>query len=87
MNNKIKIAGLVLAAGAATVFALAPVAATAAHHSSKSVACMGVNTCKGHSSCKTANNACKGQNSCKGKGVVDMSKAACDQVGGTTGKA
>ncbi len=84
MKKTSKVAGLVLAIGAASVFALAPVVATA-HGEGKNVHCMGVNACKGKSSCKTADNACKGQNSCKGKGVVGMSKGACEQVGGTVG--
>ena len=37
-----------------------------------------MNSCKGQSACKSANNACKGQNSCKGKGFVEMTKAECD---------
>ncbi len=35
-----------------------------------SVKCIGGNSCKGHSSCKSAGNSCKGQNSCKGKGWI-----------------
>ena len=38
----------------------------------------GVNSCKGHSACKTAYNSCKGQNSCKGKGFMEMTQAKCD---------
>jgi hypothetical protein len=77
-----KLAGVVIAIGAASMFALAPVVASAASH--HMVPCAGVNACKGHSSCKTADNACKGQNACKGKGVVSLSKSQCEQVGGTS---
>jgi hypothetical protein len=49
------------------------------------VHCVGVNACKGNSSCKTANNACKGQNSCKGLGYVSMSSEQCKQIGGKEG--
>ncbi len=48
------------------------------------VQCFGVNACKGHNDCKTADNACKGQGSCKGKGFVDLTKLSCSNVGGTT---
>jgi hypothetical protein len=49
------------------------------------VKCVGVNSCKGSSSCKTVNISCKGHNSCKGKGFVMLDKGACDQVGGKVG--
>jgi hypothetical protein len=80
MTTKKKLVGVVMAIGAASMFALVPVVASAASH--HEVKCSGVNACKGHSSCKTANNACKGKNSCKGNGVVAMTKSQCDQVGG-----
>lgn len=83
MNTKAKVTGLVLAIGAASVFALTPAVSNAAH-GGKEVKCYGVNACKGKSSCKTANNACKGQNTCKGKGFVAMNAKQCDQVGGST---
>jgi hypothetical protein len=37
-----------------------------------------VNSCNGHSECKSATNACKGQNSCSGKGFVMLTPAECD---------
>jgi uncharacterized membrane protein len=40
--------------------------------------CVGVNSCKGHSDCKSAANSCKGQNACAGKGFVYMSQSECD---------
>ena len=73
--------GLALAATAAALFALAPVAASAADD----VKCMGVNACKGLSSCKTATSACTGLNSCKGQGYVLMSAEACTAIGGKEG--
>lgn len=48
--------------------------------------CYGVNVCKGHNDCATAENACKGQASCKGHGFVALSEKACADVGGTVGK-
>jgi len=49
------------------------------------VHCYGVNKCKGHNDCKTADNACKGHASCKGQGFVSLSASACDHVGGKVG--
>ncbi len=51
----------------------------------KDVHCYGVNKCKGHNDCKTADNACKGHASCKGHGFISMSASACDHVGGKVG--
>ncbi len=75
-----KTTGVALAITAATMFAISPMAAHASSHSGK---CMGANSCKGHSSCKTATSSCKGLNSCKGKGFLEMSKTECDAAGGT----
>ena len=44
--------------------------------------CYGVNKCKGHNACKTAENACKGQASCKGHGFVSTPTKACADIGG-----
>ena len=47
------------------------------------VKCAGVNSCKGHSECKTASHECKGMNSCKGDGwVTKKSAEACTSAGG-----
>jgi hypothetical protein len=75
-----KLTGVVLAIGAASVFALAPAVSSAAD--AASVNCYGVNGCKGQGACKTADNSCKGQNACKGKGVMSMSAADCAKAGG-----
>ena len=76
MANK----GAVLAAAAAAAFVLgAGNSALADHHEkSEKVHCEGVNACKGHSECKTAQNECGGLNSCKGKGWVSMTSEECD---------
>jgi len=42
------------------------------------VKCEGVNSCKGHGECKSAQNACKGKNGCGGQGFLMMTKAECD---------
>jgi hypothetical protein len=75
--------GLLLAATAAGLFALAPLVTAADAGANANGACFGVNACKGKSSCKTASNSCKGQNSCKGKGFIEeVSQGTCDQLGG-----
>jgi hypothetical protein len=70
------LSGIALAAAAAVMFSTAAVSTASADDAK--VKCAGVNSCKGHSACKSANNACKGQNSCKGKGFVEMTHADCD---------
>ena len=47
------------------------------------VHCYGINTCKGTSDCKTAQNECKGLNSCKGQGFKAMSAKKCAAAGGS----
>lgn len=84
--NKLRVTGTALAITAAAAFSFAPGVATAAGQSPM-VNCMGVNACKGQSSCKTAKNACKGQNSCKGTGVMQMTKKECKKAGGKVAKA
>lgn len=44
--------------------------------------CYGVNTCKGHNDCKTAENACAGHAECNGHGFVGIPTKACGDVGG-----
>jgi len=86
MRNDMRFRGLALATAAASLFALAPLAAQADAGAMGADAvgyCYGVNACKGKSSCKTASNGCQGRNSCKGQGLVDsVSKGTCDQLGG-----
>jgi heme A synthase len=68
--------GVTVATAAALLFGTAFVG-TAVAGTEAASHCAGVNSCKGQSACKSANNACKGQNSCKGKGYLEMTKAAC----------
>jgi len=75
MNSRI-LSGVALAAAAAFMFST--VAVTTARADEAKVKCEGVNSCKGHSACKSAHNACKGQNSCKGQGFLEMTKSECD---------
>lgn len=70
--------GLVLAATAAALLLSGAVGTPAAKAAEQEGKCIGVNSCKGTSACKSASNECKGHNACKGKGWVKMTKADCD---------
>ena len=67
--------GVAVATAAAMLFGTAFVGTAVA--ADDTVHCTGVNSCKGQSACKSANNSCKGQNSCKGKGFLEMTKEEC----------
>ena len=81
--------GMVMATAVAALFTSAAFAdtqmstTTTTATNAPMVHCAGVNSCKGHGSCKTATNACKGLNSCKGQGVMEMTKEKCLQEKGT----
>jgi mercuric ion transport protein len=47
-----------------------------------SIACYGINACKGQTACSTAANACTGQNTCKGKGWLSVPAKECAAKGG-----
>ena len=81
MSTAKKLSGVALAAAAATLFAVAPMNASAGAHVKGK--CIGGNSCKGASACATATTSCAGQNSCKGQGWVKMTKTECDEKGGT----
>lgn len=88
MSKQLKMSSIAMATLAAGLFAMqGPVAAEAKDTTAETVHCLGVNACKGMSSCMTADSSCSGQNSCKGKGYVEMSRKACQQVGGKEQKA
>ena len=78
MKVEIKTTGTTIALTAAALLAIAPVNSNAAEMGK----CMGVNSCKGHSDCKTASSSCKGLNACKGQGFLEMSKSQCAEKGG-----
>lgn len=85
MINSKKAMGVALAVAAAGMLSsAAPTFATGSTEGN--VHCYGVNKCKGHNDCKTAQNSCKGHASCKGKGFVSVSEKACDHLGGKVGK-
>ena len=79
-NSGTAIASAAFALALSGPAARAPSAATA---DEAKIHCMGVNTCAGTSDCATASNSCAGQNSCKGQGFLSMTKAECDEAGGT----
>ena len=85
MSKKDNCKGAILAAAAAALFIAMPMVASAGAHEEGEATghCVGANSCKGTSSCATANSRCKGQNSCKGQGFTETTKAACDEAGGT----
>lgn len=79
--------GIALAIAAASLFGCASsnMESSKGAMASEQVHCYGVNKCKGYNDCKTAKNACKGHGSCKGQGFVNMSRHACDEIGGKAG--
>ena len=82
MNAKI-LSGASMAAAAVALVLSGAASPALAKKMSKSVHCGGINSCKGTSACKTANNACKGMNSCKGQGwLPEKSAQACEAKGG-----
>ena len=87
MNVAKTTAGVALAVAAAGLLAgcYSNASKTEVASAESTVHCYGVNKCKGHNDCKTANNACKGMASCKGHGFVNLSAHACSEVGGTVG--
>ncbi len=83
-----------LIAAAASAFAAGALVASVASATTpmspsfgqNSLACKGINSCKGQSACKSVTNSCKGQNSCKGKGWLPaQSSLACRAEGGSVG--
>lgn len=88
MNTTHKASGLAIAVVAASLFAMAPVANAGNPAASAALGkCMGGNSCKGQSACKSFDHACKGQNSCKGHGFTMTSKDDCAKISGATWEA
>ena len=85
-----KVTGVALALAAAGIIAgcqtateSAPTASASTNNTADLVHCYGVNVCKGHNDCGTADNSCGGKASCKGSGFVAMPSKACGDVGDT----
>jgi len=77
-----KVKNILMATSVAALLVSGAVAVARADDSAGKVPCMGVNDCKGHGSCKSAQNDCKGKNGCKGQGMMMMSKEECNAKGG-----
>ena len=74
---------MLIAAAAATLLSAGLVTSPLAQTADAGVKCAGLNSCKGHSECKTAKSECKGLNSCKGQGWTSAKTAkACTDGGG-----
>ncbi|HUN26214.1 MAG TPA: hypothetical protein VMU67_07900 [Steroidobacteraceae bacterium] len=71
-----KLGGAAIATAAALLFGALTVSTASA--AAATVKCVGVNSCKGQSACKSAQHACKGMNSCKGQGFLQLTKAQCN---------
>jgi hypothetical protein len=82
---RLRARGVMLAAAVAVAFMTNSVGAEESNSSAKPtyVGCLGVNSCKGQSMCKSFDHECQGMNSCKGKGFVMMkSEKECKDKGG-----
>jgi Spy/CpxP family protein refolding chaperone len=73
-----KLTGIAMATAAAGMFAMTAAAPVAAQDAK--IHCEGVNSCKGHSDCKSGKSSCKGLNECKGQGFMSMTKAECNKA-------
>jgi len=84
------LSGAVLATAVALAFTVSAVNAADTPSPSTQAAqikCLGANSCKGQSACKTATNDCQGKNSCAGKGYIITTDAkSCAAKGGRVGK-
>ena len=76
MKHSTKASGAAIATAAALLFSTLAVDTAAAAEAK--MHCMGVNSCKGQSACKTASNECRGMNTCKGQGFKEMTQKECD---------
>jgi hypothetical protein len=85
-NYESTLQGVILATAVAAAFISNPVLAQESGSPVPPptyVGCLGVNTCKGKSMCKSFDHECQGMNSCKGKGFIEMKSAKqCTDKGG-----
>lgn len=70
--KKTTVSGALLASTVALMFLTTPSFAASSSPTSQAaqVKCVGANSCKGLSACKTATSAGPGKNSCKGQGMI-----------------
>lgn len=81
--SKRRLTGTVLATAVALLFAGTIANAAGDSNGAPQVKCVGGNSCKGQSACKSASSSCQGQNACKGKGfVMAASVKECQTDGG-----
>jgi len=83
------VAGAMIATAVALAFTASGLNAADASPSTQAqqIKCLGANSCKGQSACKTATNDCQGKNSCAGKGYIITADAkSCQAKGGHVGK-
>ena len=79
------VTGAILAAAVGAMFLATPVLAQSSSGGSANganVKCIGGNSCKGQSLCKSFDHDCQAMNSCKGKGFVMMTGKECQAKGG-----
>jgi len=76
--------GVSIAIAVAALIAAVPAQSGPAYADDAKGRCMGANACKGQSACGTGKNDCSGSNNCKGQGFLEMTKAECDKIPGTT---
>jgi hypothetical protein len=87
MRKGTRITGAMLATAVAFMFVGNAMAADSPDASAAQVKCVGGNSCKGQSACKSVQSSCKGQNACKGKGfVMSSSEKDCQAAGGKVEK-
>ena len=82
---RLRTKGVMLAAAVAVAFIASSVSAEDSNTSAKPayVGCLGVNSCKGQSMCKSFDHECQGMNSCRGKGFIMMkNEKECKDKGG-----
>ncbi|CAA0118915.1 Uncharacterised protein [BD1-7 clade bacterium] len=85
LTDKKSLSGAAIAIAAASITACSdnPTNDSADSATTDLAHCYGVNACKGHNDCKTAEHSCAGQATCKGSGsFVIMPTEACNNVGG-----
>lgn len=84
------VAGAMIATAVALAFTASGLNAADAPSPSaqaQQIKCLGANSCKGQSACKTATNDCQGKNSCAGKGYITTADVkSCEAKGGHVGK-
>jgi uncharacterized membrane protein len=84
MELKTSTKGAILATAVAVAFVANPIRAEDSNQGAQPtlIACLGVNSCKGQSACKSFDHDCQAMNTCKGKGFILITADECKQKGG-----